>query len=59
MYAWIFRHLPGPLWLRVLQAGVLAGLAIAVLMTWVFPWISEFLPWTASTLGSSTTHTPA
>lgn len=51
MYAWILRRLPGPPWLRTLQAVILVGLIITGLMTWVFPWISESSPWIESTLG--------
>lgn len=51
MYAWIFRHLPGPLWLRVFTAALLITAAVMVLMTFVFPWLSQFNPLTDSTIG--------
>ncbi|WP_144795022.1 hypothetical protein [Kocuria palustris] len=45
MYAWIFRHLPGPFAVRVLLLVVLIAAAILALMQWVFPWIQqEFSP---------------
>jgi len=52
MYAWIFRHLPGPLWIRVLISVLLIAAAILVLMEYVFPWANrQFVPWTDSTIG--------
>lgn len=52
MYAWFFRHLPGPLWLRTLTAAVLIAAAVLVLMIYVFPWASQFTPFTDSTIGA-------
>ena len=51
MYAWFFRSLPGPLWVRILISLVLAAVAILVLMEYVFPWADQFVPWTDSTIG--------
>lgn len=42
MYGWIFRHLPGPVWLRVVEALVLVAACVAVLFQWVFPWVQDF-----------------
>ncbi|SDI22131.1 hypothetical protein SAMN04488693_107149 [Arthrobacter subterraneus] len=53
MYALIFRSLPGPLWLRIIWAILLIAAALAVLVTWVFPWLSQFSPLTDSTIGAS------
>lgn len=51
MYGWIFRHLPGNLWFRiVLSLAILLLLSVA-LMIWVFPWVSSYSPWTDSTIG--------
>ena len=58
MYAWIFRHLPGPLWLRVLESLVLLGLVLVALVTVVFPWASAFFPWTASTVDALAVPAP-
>lgn len=52
MYAFIFRHLPGPLWLRVIWSILIAAAALAVLVSWVFPWLSQFSPLTDSTIGT-------
>ena len=47
MYAWIWRHLPGPLPVRVTTALVLALAAAALLLLVVFPVASSHLePWT-------------
>ena len=37
MYAWIFRHLPGPLWVRIIIAIVLILAVVYLLMEFVFP----------------------
>lgn len=44
MYGWIWRHLPGPLAAKVIEAIVLVVLAVVVLMTVVFPWLEPLLP---------------
>lgn len=41
MYAWIFRHLPGNVYLRTVLALVLVAAAVLALFTWVFPWAAE------------------
>ena len=45
MYVWIWRHLPGPLVVRVLQALLLLAAVIALLLFVVFPWVEPQLPW--------------
>ena len=46
MYAWIFRHLPGPTWFKVIESLALIGAAVAALFTWVYPWVlSCTRPW--------------
>lgn len=44
MYAWIWRHLPGPWPLRALSALVLTVGVVALLFTVVFPWAEHALP---------------
>ena len=44
MYVWIWRHLPGPVALRVAMAAVLVLGAIALLLFVVFPWLDPLLP---------------
>ncbi|MCA4133212.1 hypothetical protein [Arthrobacter sp. M4] len=52
MYAWIFRHLPGPLWVRILTSAALVAGVLVLLVQFVFPWISQFTSLTDSTIGS-------
>lgn len=54
MYVWIWRHLPGPFALRLLQAGVLLALVVAVLMLKVFPAVDPLLPWSDVTVPAQT-----
>lgn len=44
MYAWIWRHLPGPVPVRLLAALVLVVAVVALLFTTVFPWAEHALP---------------
>lgn len=44
MYAWIWRHLPGPVAVRVLTALLLVAGVVALLMFVVFPWAEPMLP---------------
>jgi len=41
MYAWIFRHLPGNLFWRLLQTLLLLAAVVAALFWWVFPWAAD------------------
>ena len=52
MYGWIFRHLPGPLWLRILTSVVLISAALVLMVQFLFPWMSGFTQFTDSTIGS-------
>lgn len=52
MYPWIWRHLPGPLPVRLLLAVVLAAAVVALLFTVVFPWVEPRLPFTDVTVRS-------
>jgi hypothetical protein len=44
MYVWIWRHLPGPLAVKLLQVLVLISLVSLLLLFVVFPWIEPHLP---------------
>lgn len=44
MYVWIWRHLPGPLALRLGQALLLVAAVVLLLLFVVFPWIEPHLP---------------
>ena len=43
MYASLWRLLPGPVWVRVLLLLVLVTAVLAILVTWVFPAIDQWL----------------
>lgn len=43
MYGWIFRHLPGPTWIKVIEALVLIGLVVWALMVYVYPVLNVYL----------------
>jgi hypothetical protein len=44
MYGWIWRHLPGPVAVRVALAVILALGVAALLLFVVFPWLEPLLP---------------
>jgi hypothetical protein len=44
MYGWIWRHLPGPLGVRIATAAVLVAGVVALLMFVIFPWLEPLLP---------------
>ncbi|WP_199701483.1 hypothetical protein [Jiangella rhizosphaerae] len=41
MYAWIWRHLPGPWPVRLLIYLILIAAIIYALFIWVFPWAED------------------
>ena len=51
MYVWIWRHLPGPLALRLMQVLVLISLVSLLLLFVIFPWIEPHLPINQVTVG--------
>ena len=51
MYAWIWRHLPGPTAAKVVEAVVLVLGIVALLMLVVFPWVEPLLPFNQVTTG--------
>ena len=38
MYGFIWRHLPGPAWLKAIESLILIAGVVDVLMQYVFPW---------------------
>ncbi len=44
MYVWIWRHLPGPMAVRLLQVLVMLAVVVALLLFVVFPLIEPHLP---------------
>jgi len=51
MYGWIWRHLPGPTWVRAATTVVLALVVVGVLFTWAFPAIAPLMPFNQLTVG--------
>ena len=51
MYLWLFQHLPGPLWLRILLSAALLAGALFLLAEFAFPWLADFTHLTDSTVG--------
>lgn len=50
MYGWIWRHLPGPFFVRLASALVLIAGVIALLLFVVFPWLEPLLPFSDVTI---------
>ncbi|MEV0775187.1 hypothetical protein ACIBLA_18220 [Streptomyces sp. NPDC050433] len=50
MYGWIWRHLPGNVYVRAVIALVLALAVVFVLFQYVFPWAEPILPFGNSTM---------
>ena len=50
-YRLLWRVLPGPKALKVVQAVLLTLAVVAVLFTWVFPQIAPFMPFNGTTVG--------
>ena len=44
MYTWIWRHLPGPMAVKLLQTLLLLLAVVALLLFVVFPWVEPHLP---------------
>jgi hypothetical protein len=53
MYGWIFRHLPGPLWVRIFTSLVLIAGALVLMVQFLFPWMSDLTQFTDSTIGAA------
>ena len=53
MYAWLWRHLPGPIYVRIVALVVLFALLVILLFGWVFPWVEPRLPFTDVTVNES------
>lgn len=44
MYIWIWRHLPGPVAVKLLETLVLFLAIVALLFFVIFPWLEPYLP---------------
>lgn len=51
MYSALWRLLPGPVWLKAIEAVVLLVIVLWALMTWVFPLIEPMLPFDEISVG--------
>ncbi len=49
-YGWLWRVLPGPKALKVVQVALLLIAVVAVLFTWVFPVIAPLMPFNETTV---------
>lgn len=52
MYAFVWRHLPGPAPVRALIALAIFLGIVVVLFNWVFPWLVPQLPYNDVTVGA-------
>ena len=50
MYGFVWRHLPGPLVVRIGLALVLLAAVVAVLFVWVFPTVAPHMPFNNGTV---------
>jgi hypothetical protein len=50
-YGLLWRILPGPTGLKVVEAAILVLAVVAVLFTWVFPAVAPFMPFNDNTVG--------
>lgn len=50
MYAWIWRHLPGPVPVRLLLVLLALAGVVVVLFGWVFPALAPLMPFNDGTV---------
>lgn len=43
MYEALWHVLPGPVWVRLILVLILLAAVLAVLATWVFPWVDAIV----------------
>jgi hypothetical protein len=51
MYGWLWRHLPGPVAVRVVLAVLLAAAVLAACFVWVYPALAPHMPFNDTTVG--------
>jgi hypothetical protein len=44
MYAWVWRVLPGPAWVRVVILLIVALAIVSICFNWLFPAIAPLMP---------------
>jgi hypothetical protein len=52
VYAALWRILPGPVWLRIIEAIVLLAIVLFVLVIFVFPWLNSWVNVSEVTVGT-------
>ncbi|WP_349903797.1 hypothetical protein [Parafrigoribacterium humi] len=52
MYGALWRILPGPVWLRIVQLIVLAAAVVFLLVVFVFPWLNSWVNVSDVTVGT-------
>jgi hypothetical protein len=50
MYGWIWRTLPGNVWVKLVVSLLLVLAIVYALFTWVFPWAEPLLPFSDVTV---------
>ncbi|MDO5048998.1 MAG: hypothetical protein Q4D87_03850 [Actinomycetaceae bacterium] len=55
MYGWIFRHLPGPKWLKVIWAILLIAGITYLLLEYAFPWVQDTFDLVDNTIDTPST----
>ena len=50
MYAFLWRHLPGPVYVKVLLAAAALALIVVLRFGWVFPWVEPLMPFSGNTV---------
>lgn len=50
MYAWIWRQLPGNVWVRIGISLLLVAALVYALFSWIFPWAEPMLPFSDVTV---------
>ena len=59
MYVWIWRHLPGGFWGKLVLSALLVAAVCALLLFVVFPEVEPLLPFSDVTVDESSEGTPA
>jgi hypothetical protein len=55
MYAWIWRRLPGNVWVKIAISLVLVLAIVYALFNWIFPWAEPMLPFSDVTVDQGNT----
>ncbi|MDR1442405.1 MAG: hypothetical protein LBJ02_08485 [Bifidobacteriaceae bacterium] len=59
MYGWLWRHAPGPWWVRVFLFAAAAAAVLVICFTTFFPWVSPLLPFNNVTVDDPASPPPA